>query len=79
MFEGHTWVEAGGLMSYSTDDLAVFKRAAGYVDKILKGVKPANLPVERPTKLELAINLDTAKKIGLEIPQTSPHTCGQGD
>ena len=56
-------------MSYSTDDLAVFRRAAVYVDKILKGIKPADLPVERPTQLELVINLKTAKQIGLTIPQ----------
>ena len=68
MFEGHTWVEQGGLMSYSADDLAAFRRAAFYVDKILKGVKPADLPVEQPTKFELVINLRTAKQIGVTIP-----------
>jgi putative ABC transport system substrate-binding protein len=68
MFEGHTWVAAGGLMSYSTDDLAVFRRAAAYVDKVLKGTKPAELPVERATKLELVINLNTARQIGITIP-----------
>jgi putative ABC transport system substrate-binding protein len=68
MYEGSTWVESGGLMSYSTNDLEVYRRAATYVDKILKGVKPADLPVEQPTKFEFVINLKTAKQIGLTIP-----------
>jgi ABC-type uncharacterized transport system substrate-binding protein len=68
MFEGSTWVEAGGLMSYSTNDRETFRRAATYVDKILKGAKPADLPVEQPTKFELWINLKAAKQIGLTMP-----------
>ena len=68
MFEVSSWVEAGGLVSYSADDAANFRRAAVYVDKILKGTKPANLPVEQPTKFELVFNLKTAKQIGLTIP-----------
>jgi putative tryptophan/tyrosine transport system substrate-binding protein len=70
MFEGSTWVESGGLMSYSTDDLAVYRRAAVYVDKILKGAKPADIPVEQPTKFEFVINLKTAKALNLTIPQS---------
>jgi putative tryptophan/tyrosine transport system substrate-binding protein len=70
MFEGDTWVEQGGLMSYSADDLAAFRRAAFYVDKIIKGAKPAELPVEQSTKFQLVINLKTAKQLGLAIPQT---------
>ena len=68
MYEGSAWVEDGGLMSFSTDDLDVFRRVATFVDKILKGVRPADLPVEQPTKFELAINLKTARQIGLTIP-----------
>jgi putative ABC transport system substrate-binding protein len=68
MYEGSNWVEAGGLMSYSANDADSFRRAAVYVDKILKGAKPAELPVEQPMKFELVINLKTAKQIGLTIP-----------
>jgi putative ABC transport system substrate-binding protein len=63
------YVEAGGLISYSTDLIAVYRRAAAFVDKILKGAKPADLPVERPTKFDLVINLKAARSIGLTIPQ----------
>jgi ABC-type uncharacterized transport system substrate-binding protein len=68
MNETSDFVESGGLASYSSNDADQFRRAATYVDKILKGAKPADLPVEQPIKFELVINLKTAKQIGLTIP-----------
>ena len=68
MFPRRDYVDSGGLMSYGASDIDLFRRAAIYVDKILKGAKPAELPVEQPTKFEFAINLKIAKQIGLTIP-----------
>jgi putative ABC transport system substrate-binding protein len=66
--EGREAVDAGGLMYYGADLAESYRRVATYVDKILKGAKPADLPVEQPTKFELIINLKAAKQIGLMIP-----------
>jgi putative ABC transport system substrate-binding protein len=68
MYPNSEYVETGGLISYAADIVAMFRHSASYVDKILKGTKPADLPVEQPTKFELVINLKAAKQIGLTIP-----------
>jgi putative ABC transport system substrate-binding protein len=67
-FSSDSFVDQDGLMSYGPDLHHSFYRAAFYVDRVLKGAKPANLPVEQPTKFELAVNLQTAKQIGVMIP-----------
>jgi putative tryptophan/tyrosine transport system substrate-binding protein len=69
-YPAREFAEVGGLLSYGVDYPDLYYRAAGLVDKIFKGARPANLPVEQPTKLELVINLRTAKTLGLEIPST---------
>jgi putative ABC transport system substrate-binding protein len=70
MYAYRGYVEAGGLMSYAPSDIDQFRRTAVYVDNILNGAKPADLPVQEPTKFELVINSKTAKAVGLEIPPT---------
>jgi len=70
MHASRDYVEAGGLMSYGPNFPDLFRRAAGYVDKILRGTKPGDIPVEQPTKFDVAVNLTTAQALGLKIPET---------
>ena len=70
MYGAREYVEAGGLMSYAANFPDLYRRTAEYVDKILRGAKPSDLPVEQPTKFDLIINLKTAKTLGLTIPPT---------
>jgi putative ABC transport system substrate-binding protein len=70
MYNVREFVEAGGLMSYGPNFLDLYRRAADLVDKILRGAKPADIPVEQPTKFDLVVNLTTAKALGLQVPPT---------
>jgi putative tryptophan/tyrosine transport system substrate-binding protein len=70
VYSFRTYVAQGALMSYGPEPYDLFRRSASYVDRILKGAKPADLPVQQPTKFELAINLRAAKALGLEVPPT---------
>jgi putative ABC transport system substrate-binding protein len=70
VYSNREYVEAGGLLSYGPDYTDLFRRAGNYVDKILRGSKPADIPVEQPTKFDLVINLTTAKALGLTVPDT---------
>ena len=70
MYFGRPLAEDGGLISYGPDTLDLYRRSASYVDRVLRGEKPADLPVQAPTKFELLINIKTAKALGLEVPST---------
>jgi putative ABC transport system substrate-binding protein len=70
MFATRSFVDGGGLMAYGANNADLFRRAGDYVDKILRGAKPGDIPVEQPTKFDLVINLTTAKAIGLTIPES---------
>jgi putative tryptophan/tyrosine transport system substrate-binding protein len=70
VYRFRSFVESGGLVSYGADPLELSRRAASYVDRILKGEKPRDLPVQLPTKMQLVLNLKTAKAIGIDVPET---------